>query len=70
MTRRCSPIYVRAMRICTLVKGAEMTFRKPAGLADPGQRTGALRTADSSPACRAISETRLLGPWHVVGRWS
>ena len=31
MTRRCSPIYVLAMRICTSVKGAEMTFRKPVG---------------------------------------
>jgi len=29
MTRRCSPIYVLAMRLCTSVEGAEMTFRKP-----------------------------------------
>ena len=31
MTRRCSPIYVLAMRICTSMKGAEMTFRTPVG---------------------------------------
>ena len=31
MTRRCSPIYVLAMRICTSMKGTEMTFNKPAG---------------------------------------
>jgi hypothetical protein len=29
MTRRGSPIYVPAKRICASVKGAEMTFWKP-----------------------------------------
>jgi len=29
MTRLCRPIYVLAMRMCTSVEGAEMTFSKP-----------------------------------------
>jgi hypothetical protein len=67
MTHRCSPGYVLAVRPCMLVKGAEMTFRKSAGLADLGQLTGALWTADSG---RAVAETELRGPWDVVGRRS
>jgi hypothetical protein len=67
MTRRCSPVYVLAVRTCMPVKGAEMTFRKPAGPADPGQRTGASWTADSG---RAVAETESRGHWYVMGRRS
>jgi hypothetical protein len=67
MTRRCSPVYVLAVRTCMPVKGAKMTFRKSARPADPGRRTGALWTADSG---RAGAETELRGPWDVVGRRS
>jgi len=39
-------------------EGAEMTFRKPAGPADRGQRANALWTAGFG---RSIAETRLRG---------
>ncbi len=48
-------------------EGAEMTFRKPAGPTDRGQRANALWTADSG---RAIVKTRLRGLWYVLGRRS
>ena len=67
MTRRCSPVYVLAVRTYMPVKGAEMTSRKPAGPADLVQRTGALWTADSG---RAVAETEPRRPWYVVGRRS
>jgi hypothetical protein len=68
MTGRCSRVYVLAVGdMHAGERGAEMTFSKPAGPADLGQRAGALWTADSG---RAVAETELGGLWYVVGRRS